>query len=77
MFSYKRATLQAILDQKKIDRVGTGVREGQNMAQNGPLLWLRSPLEAPKWVKDPGNGPRMVPPPAPDLFVVIPCNLCV
>ena len=25
------------------------------MAQNGPLLWLRSPLKAPKWVKDSGK----------------------
>ena len=43
-----------------------GVREGQYMAQNGPLLWLQSPLETPKWIKDPKNGPRMVPPTAPD-----------
>ena len=46
---------------KKIDRVGRGVREGQNIAQNGPRFWLRSPLEAPKWVKDPWNGPERSP----------------
>ena len=29
-------------------------------------FWLRSLLEAPKWVKDSGNGPQMIPPTAPD-----------
>ena len=57
---------------KKFDQVGRGVREGQNMAQNGPCLyvyfWLRSLPEAPKWVKDPRNGPQMAPLPAPDWF---------
>ena len=45
---------------KKIDwdwQGGSGkVKIGQNIAQNGPCFWLWSPLEAPKWVKDPGNG---------------------
>ena len=45
---------------KKIDRVGGGesgkVKIGQNIAQNWPCFWLWSPLEAPKWVKGPGNG---------------------
>ena len=29
-------------------------------------FWLQSLLEAPKWVKDSGNGPQMIPPTAPD-----------
>ena len=29
-------------------------------------FWLWSLLEAPKWVKDSGNGPQMIPPTAPD-----------
>ena len=37
-----------------------GVREGQNTAQDGPLFWLRSPPETPKWVKDPGNGLKSI-----------------
>ena len=37
-----------------------GVREGQNMAQNGPLLWLPSPLETPKCAKDPRNGLKSI-----------------
>ena len=37
---------------------GSGkVKIGQNIAQNRPRFWLWSPLEAPKWVKDPWNGP--------------------
>ena len=41
---------------------GSGkVKIGQNIANNGPCFWLRSPLETPKWVKDPWNGPRMTP----------------
>ena len=45
---------------KKLTGLAGGVREGQNMAQNGPLLWLRSPLETPKWVKDPRNGLKSI-----------------
>ena len=33
---------------KIFDQVGRGVREGQNMVQNGP------------WVKDPGNGLKSI-----------------
>ena len=29
-------------------------------------FWLLSPLEAPKWVQDLGNGPQMIPPTIPD-----------
>ena len=32
--------VQAILDKKKIDRVGRGVKEGQNMAQNRPRFYI-------------------------------------
>ena len=39
---------------KKLIWLAGGVREGQNIAQNGPRFWLWSPLEAPKWV----NGSR-------------------
>ena len=36
---------------------GSGkIKIGQNVDQNGPRFWLWSPLEAPKWVKDPRNG---------------------
>ena len=45
---------------KKFDQVGRGVREGQNIAPNGPRFWLLSPLEAPKWVQDPGNGLKSI-----------------
>ena len=31
--------VQAILDQKKLTRLAGEVREGQNMAQNGPRLY--------------------------------------
>ena len=31
-------------------------------------FWLQSLLESPKWVKDSGNGPKMIPPTAPDWF---------
>ena len=54
--------VQAILDQKKFDRVGRG---GQRRSKYGPEMglaiiyfWPRSLLEAPKWVKDPGNTPK-------------------
>ena len=40
--------VQAILDQKNLTGLAGGVREGPNIAQNGPRFWLRSPLEAPK-----------------------------
>ena len=40
---------------------GSGkVKIGQNTAQNGPRFWLWSPLEAPKWVQDPGNGLKSI-----------------
>ena len=37
-----------------------GVREGPNIAKYGPRFWLLSPLEAPKWVQDPGNGLKSI-----------------
>ena len=37
--------VQAILDQKKLTRLAGGVREGQNMAQNGPRLYTFLALE--------------------------------
>ena len=55
--------VQAILDQKKLTGLAGGVKEGQNMVQNGPCFmyfWPRSLLEAPKWVKDPGNGLKSI-----------------
>ena len=58
--------VQAILDQKNLTRLAGGVREGPNIAKYGPRFWLLSPQEAPKWVQDPGNGPQMIPPTAPD-----------
>ena len=46
-----------------------GVRKGQNMAQNAahavnPMQksWLRSPGEAPKWLKGTRNGPETISP---------------
>ena len=44
---------------KKLTGLAGGVREGQNIAQNRPRFWLWSPLEAPKWVKDPENGQKL------------------
>ena len=65
-------TCTSHFEPKKIDRVGRGgagkVKIGQNIAQNWPRFWLWSPLEAPKCVKDPWNGPQMIPPTAPDWF---------
>ena len=53
-------TCTSHFEPKKIDRDWQGgsgkVKIGQNIAQNGPCFWPRSLLEAPKWVKDPGNG---------------------
>ena len=37
-----------------------GVREGPNIAKYGPHFWLLSPLEAPKWVRDPGDGLKSI-----------------
>ena len=43
--------VQAILDQKKLTGLaGGGVKEGQNMAQNGPCLYIFLALE-------PSRGP--------------------
>ena len=49
---------------KKIDRVGRG---GAKKAKLWPRMglafiyfWPRSLLEAPKWVKDPGNGLKSI-----------------
>ena len=57
---------QVILNQNNLTGLAGGVREGQNMAQNAadavnPMqnCWLRSPVEAPKWVEDTRNGPQM------------------
>ena len=36
-------------------RAGSG-----NKAKYGPHFWLLSPLEAPKWVQDPGNGLKSI-----------------
>ena len=48
---------------------GSGkVKIGQNIDQNGPRFWLWSPREAPTWVKDPLNGPQMIPLTAPGWF---------
>ena len=44
---------------KNLTGLAGGVREGQNIAQNRPRFWLWSPLEAPKWVKDPENGKKL------------------
>ena len=52
--------VQAILDQKNLTGLAGGVREGPNIAKYGPRFWLRSPLEAPKWVKDPWNGLKSI-----------------
>ena len=49
-----------ILDQKNLTGLAGGVREGPNIAKYGPRFWLLSPLEAPKWVQDPGNGLKSI-----------------
>ena len=53
---------------KKFDRVGRG---GQKKVKIWPRMglafiyfWPRSLLKAPKWVKDPWNTPKMIPPTA-------------
>ena len=59
--------LQVTLNQNNLTGLAGGVREGQNMAQNAaravnPMqnCWLRSPVEAPKWLKDTRNGPQTI-----------------
>ena len=52
--------VQAILDQKNLTGLAGGVREGPNIAKYGPRFWLLSPLEAHKWVQDPGNGLKSI-----------------
>ena len=47
--------VQAILDQKNLTGLTGGVREGQNLAPNGPRFWLLSSLETPKLGQDLGN----------------------
>ena len=37
--AYGNFFVQAILDQKKLTGLAGGVREGQNIAQNGPRIW--------------------------------------
>ena len=57
-------TCTSHFEPKKFDRDWQGgsgkVKIGQNIAQNGPCFWPRSLLEAPKWVKDPGNGLKSI-----------------
>ena len=60
---------QVILNQNNLTGWAGGVREGQNMAQNAaravnPMqnCWLRSPVEAPEWLKDTKNGPKTISP---------------
>ena len=60
---------QVILNQNNLTGLAGGVKEGQNIAKNAaravnPMqnCWLRSPVEAPKWVKDTINGPQMISP---------------
>ena len=55
-----RSKIGAILDQKNLTWLAGGVREGPNIAKYGPRFWLLSPLEAPKWVQDPGNGLKSI-----------------
>ena len=45
---------------KSLTGLAGGVREGPNIAKYGPRFWLLSPLEAPKWVQDPGNGLKSI-----------------
>ena len=45
---------------KNLTGLAGGVREGPNIAKYGPRFWLLSPLEAPKWVQDPGNGLKSI-----------------
>ena len=52
--------VQAILDQKNLTWLAGWVRDGPYIAKYGPRFWLLSPLEAPKWVQDPGNGLKSI-----------------
>ena len=52
-----RTPVQAILDQKNLAGLAGGVKEGQNMAQNGPRLYIflaSEPYRRPSM----GQGPR-------------------
>ena len=58
--------VQVILNQNDLTGLAGGVKEGKNIAKNAaravnPMqnCWLRSPVEAPKWVEDTRNGPQM------------------
>ena len=61
--------VQVTLNQNNLTGLAGGVREGQNMAQNAagavnPMqnYLLRSPVEAPEWLKDTRNGPKTISP---------------
>ena len=52
--------VQAIWDHKDLTELAGGVREGQNLPQNG-WIWLWSRPEASKLVNEPWNGPKWFP----------------
>ena len=54
------APVQVNLNQKKLTGLAGGISEGRNIAPNGLRFWLLSPLEAPKWIQDPGNGLKSI-----------------
>ena len=48
--------VQAILDQKNLTGLAGGVREGQNIAPNGPRFCLLSPLEGSEAKNEADSG---------------------
>ena len=65
--------VQAILDQKKLTRVAGGSKKVKIWLRMGHAyiyFWLWSLLEAPKWIKDPRNGPPCPPTPHPKLPLI-------
>ena len=63
------APFQVILNENSLTGLAGGVGEGQNMAQNAARAvnptqnyWLRSPVEALKWLKYTRNGPQTISP---------------
>ena len=52
--------VQAILDQKNLTGLAGGVNIWPRLGLAFIYFWPRSLLEAPKWVKDPGNGLKSI-----------------
>ena len=63
--------VKAFMDQKMTGLAGGGSGKVKILPWMGLAsiyFWPRSPLEGPKWIKDPWNAPQMVPPDQKNLW---------